>query len=250
MTRVLIAGETWISEATHYKGFDSFTSVTFHTGVDPLRDALRSSGIDVDHLPAHEVAERFPQTRDALGAYDVVVLSDIGANSLLLHPDTWVHGRSTPNRLRLLADWVRDGGGLMMAGGYLSFQGIEAKAAYRGTPVDDVLPSRIEPWDDRVETPEGVAAKVADTGHPITADLDTDWPHLLGYNRFRVKDDAVVLAHIDGDPLLAVRADGRGQTLAWASDIAPHWCPEKFLAWPGYRTLFAQAVRWLAGDGS
>ena len=30
MTKVLLAGETWISEATHYKGFDSFTSVTFH----------------------------------------------------------------------------------------------------------------------------------------------------------------------------------------------------------------------------
>lgn len=46
MTRVLIAGESWVSEATHYKGFDSFTSVTFHTGVEPLRNVLTSAGID------------------------------------------------------------------------------------------------------------------------------------------------------------------------------------------------------------
>ena len=32
--RVLLVGESWVSEATHYKGFDSFTSVTFHSGAD------------------------------------------------------------------------------------------------------------------------------------------------------------------------------------------------------------------------
>ena len=34
MARVLLAGESWISQATHYKGFDSFSSTTFHTGAD------------------------------------------------------------------------------------------------------------------------------------------------------------------------------------------------------------------------
>ena len=247
MTRVLIAGESWVSEATHYKGFDSFTSVTFHTGVEPLRTALESSGIEVAYMPAHEVPEAFPKDLHAFSAYDVVILSDIGANSILIHPDTWLLGKRTPNRLKALAQWVEAGGGLMMAGGYLSFQGFEGKAMYRGTAVDAVLPSIIEPWDDRVETPEGVEPVVVEAGHPILAGVDAQWPALLGYNRFRVKDDALVLARVGEDPLLAVREVGAGRTLAWASDIGPHWCPDDFVAWPGYRTILAQAVRWLAG---
>ncbi|NDL59100.1 glutamine amidotransferase [Phytoactinopolyspora mesophila] len=245
MTRVLIAGESWVSESTHYKGYDAFTTVTFHTGVDPLRNALRAEGIDVDYIPAHEVPERFPATEADLAGVDVVILSDIGANSVLLHPDTWLHGKRTPNRLAMLAEWVRGGGGLMMAGGYLSFQGFEGKAMWRGTAVESVLPSLISPYDDRVETPEGIMP-VAGVDHPVTAGLDGSWPALLGYNRFATTDDATVLARVGDDPLLAVRTVDAGRTLAWASDIAPHWCPEEFLGWHGYRSLFGQAVTWLA----
>ncbi len=248
MTKVLIAGESWVSESTHYKGFDSFTSVTFETGVDPLRDALTASGVEVTYMPAHEVPERFPMTLEAFSPFDVVVLSDIGANSILLHPDTWLRGQRTPNRLKVLAAWVERGGGLMMAGGYMSFQGFEGKAMYRNTPVDAVLPSIIEAWDDRVEAPEGAEAVVLDASHPVLAGVEGQWPALLGYNRFGVKDDALVLARVDDDPLLAVREVGDGRTLAWASDIGPHWCPDEFVAWPGYRRLFSQAIAWLAGE--
>ena len=38
--RVLLAGESWLSAATHYKGFDQFGSVTFHRGAEPLVQAL------------------------------------------------------------------------------------------------------------------------------------------------------------------------------------------------------------------
>ena len=48
--KVLLVGESWVSEATHYKGFDSFTSVTFHSGADWYNAALRSKGIDVEQL--------------------------------------------------------------------------------------------------------------------------------------------------------------------------------------------------------
>lgn len=248
MTRVLVAGETWVSESTHYKGFDSFTTTTYHTGFEPLRDVLVADGIEVDHLPAHDVPRLFPGTPEELSAYDVVVLSDIGANSILLHPDTWLHSKRSVNRIDLLASWVEQGGGLAMAGGYLSFQGFEAKAAFRGTAVERVLPARISPYDDRVEVPQGVPGAVADPAHPIVDGLPSDWPDLLGYNRFELPEDARLLATVGPDPLLAVRQAGAGRTLAWASDIAPHWCPEEFVAWDGYRTLFTRAVRWLAKE--
>jgi uncharacterized membrane protein len=37
-----------------------------------------------------------------LKKYDVVILSDLGANTLLLHPDTWLQAKSVPNRLSLI----------------------------------------------------------------------------------------------------------------------------------------------------
>jgi uncharacterized membrane protein len=250
--RVLVAGESWVSQATHYKGFDAFTSVTFHTGIDPLRNALTALGIEVTHLPAHEVPERFPRSVAELSGHDVVILSDIGANSLLLHQDTWVGGQRRPNRLKVLAEWVHAaGGGLAMAGGYLSFQGFEGKGFYHRTAVEEVLPAVIAPYDDRVEAPEGAEPRVVDADHPIVDGLAGagagEWPALLGYNRFGLKDDARLVAEVNGDPLLAVRQEGAGRTLAWASDIAPHWCPQEFLDWKGYGTLFGQACRWLAG---
>ncbi|GDY60032.1 hypothetical protein SVIO_106550 [Streptomyces violaceusniger] len=86
MSRVLIAGESWISQSTHIKGVDSFTTSTYVTGVEPLRRALEGRGHEVTHLPAHLVPGQFPGDADALAGYDVVILSDIGANSLQLSP--------------------------------------------------------------------------------------------------------------------------------------------------------------------
>ena len=34
MTKVLLVGETWISAATHFKGFDDFSSTTYHSGAE------------------------------------------------------------------------------------------------------------------------------------------------------------------------------------------------------------------------
>ena len=45
-----------------------------------------------------------------------------------------------------------------MVGGYYSFQGINGGARYHGTPVEEVLPVEILPYDDRIEVPEGFSA--------------------------------------------------------------------------------------------
>jgi uncharacterized membrane protein len=198
-------------------------------------------------MPAHAVPTDLPDTLEGLSRYDVIVLSDIGADTILLRPETFIDGRVTVNRLSLLREWVLAGGGLAMAGGYLSFQGIGGRARYRRTPIEDMLPCTIDPWDDRVEVPEGAVASVVVTDHPVVAGIDARWPALLGYNRVALRDDATLLAEYDGDPMLAVRNAGAGRTLIWTSDIGPHWCPETFLSWPGYTTVWLQAVAWLAG---
>ena len=245
--RILIAGESWITAATHFKGWDFFSSTTFHTGVEHLRGALEQQGVELVHMPSHEAAAAFPLTVGGLRAYHAVILSDIGANTLLLHPNTWLYGKPMPNRLKLLREYVLGGGGLAMAGGYYSYQGIYGAARYHGTPVEEVLPVEIHPWDDRVEVPEGFTPQMTAPDHPIVQGMAGEWPALLGFNEVRARPDATVIAVYDGHPILAVRAAGQGRTLAWMSDVGPHWCSEAFLNWPGFATLWGNGVRWLAG---
>lgn len=165
--RVLLSGESWVTHSVHIKGVDSFNTSTYVEGADRLRAAFRAGGIDVDHLPGHLTPGRFPGSADELAAYDAVILSDIGANSLLLSPDTFDRSAVAPNRLAAIERYVHGGGGLLMIGGYLSFAGIDGKARYHGTPVEDALPVVISPHDDRAERPEGVQPAVSVPGHPV-----------------------------------------------------------------------------------
>jgi uncharacterized membrane protein len=148
--KVLLVGESWVSAATHYKGFDQFGSVTFHLGAEPLVKALKGSEFDLTYMPAHEAVEKFPFDMAGLDGYRAIILSDIGSNSLLLPPAVWLQSRTVPNRLKLIKAWVEKGGGLLMVGGYFSFQGIDGRARWRRTPVEDVLPVTCLPYDDRV----------------------------------------------------------------------------------------------------
>ncbi len=247
MARILLAGESWVSAIDDHKGYDVFSHTQVHIGCAELLVALRMNGHEVTHMRAHDVAQDFPLTVEELNSYNVVILSDVGANSLLLPPQVFEEGRRTPNRLKLLQEWVSHGGGLMMAGGYLSFQGFQAKANYHGTPIEDILPVEILTFDDRVEAPEGVCGVLTGISHQVISGLDKQWPHLLGYQKLIPRDDALVLAEIEGYPLLAVRTVGKGRTLAFASDVSPHWAPREFMEWNGYAALFHNAVTWLAG---
>jgi uncharacterized membrane protein len=247
VTRVLIAGESWTTTSIHVKGFDSFTTVAYEEGVGALRDALLAAGHDVTFMPNHVAAVEFPHSVDDLRVWDVVLLSDIGSNTLLIPPATFGRFESKPNRLVALREWVRSGGGFGMIGGYLSFQGIEAKANYRGTAVAEVLPVELEVGDDRVESPDDAAPELTGEQHPIVDGLDSRWPAILGYQRAAPRPSGAVLARVGPDPLLVAGAFGDGRTLAYMTDIGPHWAPPAFVAWAGYARLWDQAVRWLAG---
>lgn len=252
-TRVLLVGESWVSSATHYKGFDHFVSTTFHLGAEPLAEALRESPFDLEWMKAHEVAENFPSKLEELSQYGAIILSDIGSNSFLLSPDVWLHGKPSPNRLKLLKQWTAQGGGLVMVGGYLTFQGIDGRARWHRTPVEDVLPVTCLPYDDRIEIPEGFSAVVtAGADHPVLAGISGEWPLLLGVNQVATKSQqgVEVLARLPdeegGHPLLVTGTFGKGRTVAWTSDIGPHWLPATFSAWPGYAALWRNILGWVS----
>ena len=247
-SKILLAGESWVTTATHVKGFDQFPTVTFHRGAEALVDALADSDFALTYMPAHEAQTHFPSTFAGLRDYDAVILSDIGANTLLLHPDTWIDSKPTPNRLKLIREYVGEGRGLMMVGGYYSFQGINAGARYRGTPVEDVLPVTILPWDDRVEVPEGFRAEVqGPAAHPILDGLGTEWPLLLGYNEVALKEGAALLLRVPDDagghPLLAAGAVRKGPRDRLDLGHRPALVPARFRRVGGLRPPLAAVPR-------
>lgn len=246
MTNALLVGESWVSVTTHYKGFNHFVSGSYETGLKWFSEAMEGHGVDVTHMPAHVAANEFPFDADEL-SYDAVLLSDVGADTFLLHPKTWLHGERTPNRLKTIAQYVEQGGGLIMAGGYMSYQGINGAAMYQRSPVADVLPVEMMATDDRCERPEGVQP-VKQVRHSIVDELPDRWPHILGYNLVEPKMGAETLAKVDDDPLLVVGEYGSGRAVAFTTDIGPHWCPKEFAEWDGYGILWRNMVQWAARE--
>lgn len=243
---VLIAGESWIMHTIHQKGFDSFTTTAYGEGHQWLSTALRAGGWTVEHLPNHLANEHFPASVDAMNAYDLIILSDIGANTILLHPDTFTRSVVRPNRLQVVSDYVAAGGGLVMVGGYLTFQGIEAKGNYAGSAIEPALPVTLQTSDDRVELPQGVTPAVVAPDHEIATGLPLEWPALLGYNRLTPRDQATVVATVGSDPLVVAGTFGAGRSVAFASDCGPHWAPPPFVEWEGYATLWQNIADWAA----
>lgn len=245
MATVLLIGESWFTQLTEVKGFDSFTVNGYEVGTQWIAPALQAQGHDFRHLPSHLVDSAWPDLSDV----DVILVSDCGANTFLLGTATFAGGEPVPNKLTELAEFVRNGGGLGMIGGYLSFSGIDAKAQFAGTALADVLPVEIGRTDDRVEIPEGVEPVATIPSHEALGGATCFGP-LLGYNQVVARPEATVLAMSGQDPLVAVWEVGAGRAFVYTSDCGPHWASRTYADSPDYSRLWQGLVGWAAGGGS
>ena len=245
MSKILIAGESWTSHTIHIKGFDTFTTSKYEEGVKWFKEGLEKNGVEVDFLPNHVAAEKFPISLEELKKYDAVFLSDIGSNTLLLTDGVFSRSERIPNRCELIKEYVNGGGSFAMIGGYMSFTGIDAKTRYGETAIKDVLPVKLLDRDDRQETPEGVnPVKIKD--HEIFEGIDEGFPYFLGYNKtIACGECGEVLAEIKGDPFIAIGTFGKGKSLAFTSDFAPHWGSKEFVEWKYYDKFWLNIVNWL-----
>jgi uncharacterized membrane protein len=257
MTKVLYAGDAaavlgpiFIASPfnTEVKGFAR------HVWGQPLIDALQGAGIEVVHM-ANEVAiSEFPRTVEGLQEYDVIILSDIEQEILSLY-QFWIPGTAQPtaNRLKAIREFTRQGGGLLMVGGWSSFSGRYGTAAYYDTPVEEALPVNCLPGiDDRLETPEGAYVNVHVDSHPVIDNIPwDDSPPFAGFNKIIPKEGSQVLATIgqgeDENPFIIVWQFGEGRSMAFASDCSPHWATY-FQPWEYYGPFWVQTVRWLAKE--
>lgn len=232
--RLLLLGET-------------ATSARYLTGT------FARAGLATRHVEARERLERLDEP------FDAVLFSDYPARQL-----------GAEAAARIVAA-VREGAGLLMIGGWTSFSG--KGEGYRGTPVGELLPVDCGPSDDRRNVPGGLWFEAATPEHPVLRGLDLAHPPVLcGYNAVAPKPRATLLARgrlvaWDGGrprageavPLLVAGEAGRGRTLAYSSDLVPHWCggvvdwgaervslPGGAEVGDGYCTFLLNMVRWVA----
>jgi uncharacterized membrane protein len=202
---------------------------------------------------AEGLASGFPATREALFAYDVVVLANQDVRLL------------TQDQLGWLRDFVGTRGGGLLALGARSFDG----QALAGTPVEELLPLRSSEGGGVVLAASltGGAAErprlTADGAHhPMMRIGATDeegmkrWsalPALAGHVKLGApRPGAVILAVTDGEsgqePLVAVQRYGAGRTMIFGGEASWRW---KMMLPAGDRTydrFWRQAARWLAAD--
>jgi uncharacterized membrane protein len=213
----------------------------------PMRGALAMvSGLQFDRrfefgnmLAPYEFPDQLDQQVD-LTRYNVVLIDDLD-NGYRRFP------RGAATRLR---EFVRGGGGLIMAGGPWSFSGKPGykgggQGGYGGTPVEEALPVRTFGDSDWVEGK--TAVRIVDARHLLTADLDwRSLPAVIGYNRVSAKAGADVLARTAaGDPLVAAWHYGKGRAAAVTIRPARGGSSE-FKQWKDYRRFWKNAILWAA----
>ena len=247
--KVLFAGEAIYMLTSIFKGFNSFEMGKYFEYGKYFINALVENDIEVNYIPTNKVAEEFPWSLEEMKKFNVIVVSDVGSDTFLISSRTMA-GEKTPNRLKLIEEFVSEGGGFLMWGGYLSFTGLYGKGFYKNTVIEKILPVNLMTTDDRVEVPEGFLPKILLKDHPILNGITEKWQGwFLSYNRLIAKEGADVIAVIEeygGDPFLAAWEYGKGRTLASAVDCAHHGAAPSFLKWEYSKKLYANMVKWLA----
>jgi len=246
--KILFAGEAIYALTTIFKGWDSFSMGKYWEHGKFFEKALTDNGIEYDYIPTNKVMEEFPWTLEELKQYDAVVVSDVGSNTFLISEKTMA-GIKTPNRLKLIEQYVSMGGGFLMWGGYLSFTGLAGKGFYKNTPIEKILPVDLMQTDDRVEVPEGFLPKIIMKDHPVLQGIPEQWEGwFLSYNRLIPKPDSTIIASIEeysNDPFLIVGEHGKGRTMASAVDCAHHGAAPSFLKWEYTSKLYGNMVKWV-----
>lgn len=224
-----------------------------------LKDAIESTGEhEVLSVPSWDFYKLGPgEYEQILEEYDVIIFSDVEAKLFQLAPgffDRKQFGKKVltfPDRIRLTKEAVTRGKHIMFLGGWYSFTGELGKGGWGRTTLADILPVKCLDFEDLKESTEGYTPVFTSEGKELLAGLDfSTCPPLLGYNETIPLEDSTVLMQCreTQDPLLVIRKIGKGASLAYTSDPAPHWgC--NFVYWDDYEKFWIRCIEiLLRGD--
>ncbi len=249
MLKVFYCGDEVLLITTYVKGMNAWTDGVRHDESTHLKKALNDDPeIDLTYLPTSACQREFPMP-DELEEYDVVLFSDVGTDTIIMYEDRFNNCPMGTDRLAGLKKWVENGGGICGVGGWMSFGGMFGMAKWHNTAIEEVLPATCYPYDDRVEISEGMTPEVIKPEHPFFdgVDFDSAPPLFSGYNEIQAKEDAEILAEHNGDPIIMTGQYGKGKTMAFASDPAPHW-GRGMVEWEDYAQFWVNVVKWLGDE--
>lgn len=223
-----------------------------------LKDALESTGEhQVDSVPTWEFYRLAPgEWERILDEYDIIIFSDVELKNFQLAPSFFDRSKfgkvplTMPDRVRLTVQAMHAGTHMMFLGGWLSFNGECGKGGWGRSRLREILPVQCLPYEDLIESTEGYCGKVRSESHPIFDGIDvTSTPPILGYNQVEPREGCEVIATWgeSDDPMLAVGQFGKGRSLAYTSDPAPHW-GLNFVYWDAYAKFWLNALSWLMGE--
>jgi uncharacterized membrane protein len=182
-----------------------------------------------------------------------LIISDVEAKCFHLYPSFFDRSRresrvvTFPDRLIVVRDWVKNGGGLLMLGGWLSFSGSQGKGGWGRSQLSEALPIQCMVTEDLVESSAGFTPEVVEPNHPVVKGLPWEtFPPIFGYNEVTAKPEGQVLVRVKetGHPLIVVGQYGKGRVFTYMSDPAPHW-GLNFELWEGYAPFWRQALNWV-----
>jgi uncharacterized membrane protein len=253
MSKILYAGDSAIMVVLGLEGTEVYSLMDqiWDAGKN-LQAALETSGHQVTRMLSHDAFYRLPETAEKMAEYDVLILSDIGHDTVILYPGDRRNAIPMgPNRVKEIVKFIQNGGGLAYIGGYFTYQGHNGQGRWYNSALAKILPVEILPLpDDRIETPEGVQPSFVSTTHPILKGLPlNEFPIFMGYNQTKARPGADLLGVIgeEADPFLACGEVGKGRIMAITSDAAPHWGSD-FVRWPYFTQFWNQAMRWLSKE--
>ncbi|MGQ0645757.1 MAG: glutamine amidotransferase [Elusimicrobiota bacterium] len=208
---------------------------------------------DAAAVPDHELSLiPFPTQDvllDQLKSFDAVILEEFSFSSFGI----------SPAALAALRQYVERGGGLLVMGS----AGVLGPAGpYRGTPVEEILPSRLESLR---AVPASHRLRAEEPGHPVMALSDDAeetralWSRLPpleggGFLPAGVRPGALALASAEtaspsGPPVLAAWSRGRGRVMTIHSLSSWRWALRAASnggAWT-YQRFWSNALSWLSG---
>ena len=250
--------EPWTAERLieHYAGFAPPKGLALRS--DPALDVLVVRGLWNRHYRIDEALEKLGGEVNAASAYttyhpqhdtqlkgfdldweplfgqDVVVLANIETRGLGL------------GQVRMMAEWVRQGGGLVILGGLVTLG--QNWNMQRGW--DQMLPVRLKmPWEIRRCDPPVRFAKPGENSSLSGA----TWarPPVVPY-RHMVEAKAgseLLLAGANGEPLLVGRKLGKGRVVVFTGTVLGEAPKGETAFWraPSWPAILAGAIRWSHG---
>ncbi len=215
-------------------------------------DASPDINVDYVRIDPRDPASRPVDLAERLkpGKYEVYILGDVDSSAF------------KGNELKMLAQSVQRGAGLIMLGGFHDF----GAGGYFDTPLNGVLPVQMdrldrqnpdEPVRGDLQLPGPLPMRPTMLGlmHfalrllPDRAENEALWsqlPPLDGANKFRgLSPGALVLADAGANvPLLVAHQYGDGRVMAFAGDSTWHWWMRGFES--AHKRFWRQIVLWLA----